>query len=233
MFEAIQTALQSNQLFAGGIVLGAFGMAGAFAGRLGQSLLQGLTARLFPSITLDHRSPLYGYVQAWLQDHPYTHSCRSLTVMRRESPENGEVRLVPGDGSHLLRHRRGWIWLQRSRDTARSSRSGDERETLQIHVLALRRQVLTDLIGDIMASHGPRADTLALYGASAYGDWNELGRIGHRRLDSVIVAGRLGSMLLEDARRFLHAKAWYADRGVPWRRGYTLLIMLVPATKPS
>ena len=27
-------------------------------------------------------------------------------------------------------------------------------------------------------------------------------------------------MLLEDARRFLVRQAWYAERGVPWRRGY-------------
>ena len=56
-----------------------------------------------------------------------------------------------------------------------------------------------------------------------------------RSIDSVILAPRVGEgssggskqvdqarALLEDAREFLGAERWYADRGIPYRRGYLL-----------
>lgn len=132
------------------------------------------------------------------------------------------VWLVPGEGTHLLRHGKTWFWLDRCRDTrsGASDRHGHDRETLKIHALALRRGVLTTLVDDILRSHGQRAGTIGLHTAISYGEWSELGRINRRPLDSVFVPGGLGGDLLTDARVFLSREAWYGERGIPWRRGY-------------
>lgn len=225
MFEPLLDVLQQqweNQVFAGGLALGAVGAVAAVIGRMAWLFLRFLPARLLPSVTIDARSPLFGYVQAWLRDHPYTRSCRTLAAVSvvTETADAEAVWLVPGEGGHLLRHGHSWFWLRRSREPAAVGKPTPERESLDIHVLSLRRATLATLVDDIVRSHGRRAGTLALYAATTYGEWTELGRIGSRPLASIIVAGDIGTMLLEDAHRFLTGCEWYAARGVPWRCGY-------------
>lgn len=117
------------------------------------------------------------------------------------------VWLVPGEGTHLLRHGRTWLWLDRSQDTRSGApdRQGRDRETLKIHALAFRRGVLTALVADILRSHGQRAGTIGLHTATSYGEWSELGRINRRPLNSVFVPGGLAGNLLADGQRRAHA----------------------------
>lgn len=83
MFEALATLVQQqldNQVFAGGLALGALGAVAALLGRLAWAACRMFGSRLFPSLAIDRRSPLFRAVQAWLRDHPYTphvpHPCR-------------------------------------------------------------------------------------------------------------------------------------------------------------
>lgn len=226
MFEALAALIRQqwdNQVFAGGLALGALGAVTALLGRLAWTACRMLGSRLFPSLVIDRRSPLFRAVQAWLRDHPYTRTCRTLTASTpSEMTDDQAVWLVPGEGSHLLRHGRTWLWLDRSQETrsGASDRQGRDRETLKIHALAFRRGVLTALVSDILRSHGQRAGTIGLHTATSYGEWSELGRINRRPLNSVFVPGGLAGDLLMDARTFLSREAWYGERGIPWRRGY-------------
>ena len=43
-----------------------------------------------------------------------------------------------------------------------------------------------------------------------------------RRLDSVILAEGVEEAIADDFTRFLGSRAWYMDRGIPYRRGYLL-----------
>lgn len=227
MFEALAALLQQqwdNQVFAGGLALGALGAVAALLGRLAWAACRTLGSRLFPSLVIDQRSPLFPAVQAWLRDHPYTHTCRTLAAASTASEKTDDqaVWLVPGEGTHVLRHGRTWFWLDRSQDSRSggSDRRGRDRETLRIRALALRRDVLTTLVDDILRGYGRRAGTIGLHATTSYGEWGELGRISRRSLDSVFVRGGLGEDLMADARTFLGREAWYGERGIPWRRGY-------------
>lgn len=227
MFEALAALLRQqwdNQVFAGGLALGTLGAVTALLGRLAWAACRMLSSRLLPSLVVDRRSPLFRAVQSWLRDHPYTRTCRTLSAASApsEMTDDKAVWLVPGEGTHLLRHGRTWLWLDRSQDTRSeaSDRHGRDREILKIHALTLRRSVLNALVDDILRSHGQRAGTIGLHTATSYGEWSELGRINRRPLNSVFVPGGLGGDLLADARTFLNREAWYGDRGIPWRRGY-------------
>ncbi|KAF8876911.1 P-loop containing nucleoside triphosphate hydrolase protein [Mucidula mucida] len=57
---------------------------------------------------------------------------------------------------------------------------------------------------------------------SKYHCW-QLTSIGSKRgLDSIILEPGVKSFLLKNAQNFLKSKQWYADRGIPFRRGYLL-----------
>lgn len=227
MFDGILSLIAQqweNQIFAGGLALGALGTGLALFGRLGWSAFRLLTARMFPSVTVDRRSPLFDYMQAWLAEHPYTGRCRNLTAAtgaEGRDDENG-IHLVPGEGGHILRQGRVWFWLRRSRATAEGkyARTQIQQETIELRALTPQRGALVGLIDEVVRCHGDRAGTLAFHAAASYGEWVESCRTPRRSLGSVFVADGIDVMLLEDARRFFARQAWYAERGVPWRRGY-------------
>jgi hypothetical protein len=46
--------------------------------------------------------------------------------------------------------------------------------------------------------------------------------------NSIILDPGISELLVDDARDFLESKAWYAARGIPFRRGYLLASFLFP-----
>jgi hypothetical protein len=44
--------------------------------------------------------------------------------------------------------------------------------------------------------------------------------------NSIILDPGVSDLLVDDARDFLESKAWYAARGIPFRRGYLLVNIL-------
>ena len=55
------------------------------------------------------------------------------------------------------------------------------------------------------------------------GGWQHLSSRPKRPLRSIVLDPGLKDLLLEDAKDFLDSKSWYADRGIPFRRGYLLV----------
>ncbi|KAK8771539.1 hypothetical protein V5799_025216 [Amblyomma americanum] len=54
-------------------------------------------------------------------------------------------------------------------------------------------------------------------------EWRPFGAPRQRRpLDSVILDAGIAERLLADIREFIANPQWYADRGIPYRRGYLL-----------
>jgi len=52
--------------------------------------------------------------------------------------------------------------------------------------------------------------------------WRWNGAQKKRPLSSVVLEPGVKDMLIADAKDFLASEAWYADRGIPYRRGYLL-----------
>jgi chaperone BCS1 len=50
--------------------------------------------------------------------------------------------------------------------------------------------------------------------------WEECLQKKPRSIDSVILDGNIAEEVIADIKRFQNATQWYADKGVPYRRGY-------------
>lgn len=55
-----------------------------------------------------------------------------------------------------------------------------------------------------------------------YNDWSLAGSRPKRPLSSVVLDKGIKEHLLADAKEFMENEKWYAERGIPWRRGYLL-----------
>ncbi|KAA0580175.1 AAA family ATPase [Azospirillum sp. B21] len=230
MLEALSQAVAAqldNQVFTGGLALGAFGVAGAAALRLLPSLLRFIVEAWFiTTLTVDSRSPLFESLVAWFAAHPYTARCRRLTAARVPQGEAEALRLSPGQGSHFLYEGGMLLWVERSVGVGNAGMSSSGRqpvETITLRALSRNRAMLTNLLRTADRQFGGRdPDCIAVHMVESYGEWSGRTTIRRRPLSSVFLADGVGEALLEDARTFLAGEAWYSARGIPWRRGYLL-----------
>lgn len=64
---------------------------------------------------------------------------------------------------------------------------------------------------------------ISIYASDGSNRWRQIASRPKRPLKSIVLDAGVKELLLDDARDFLDSKAWYSDRGIPFRRGYLLV----------
>jgi len=73
-----------------------------------------------------------------------------------------------------------------------------------------------------MSARNDKIDIFAGASESFSSEWRRVASRPKRPLNSIVLDEGVKELILEDARDFLKSKQWYADRGIPFRRGYLL-----------
>lgn len=132
--------------------------------------------------------------------------------------------LVPGPGTHYFRYKSAWIQLKRERDSKLMDlHSGIPWETVTLTTLSRDRGLFPLLLKEAreLADREKEGKTVVY---TAWGtEWRPFGKPRRKReTGSVVLARGIGERVEQDLRRFLGRGKWYADRGIPYRRGYLL-----------
>lgn len=230
MLETIAEALKAqfqNQLVAGGLVLALVGVVVASLRKLPLLLWDYAKRALVVTAVIDSRNDLFNAYITWLNELPYGRDSRLFTVIQdnRESGEEdageGLPRLLysPAPGFHLFWYCGRPMWIQR--DIAMNLQVI---ETVKISALFGSRRLLEQMLEDVIRrAYARLADHTMLYTIDRYGEsWNLAGARPRRQIGSVVLEGDQRERLLEDVKEFFQRRQWYADLGIPWRRGYLL-----------
>ncbi|KAL9935645.1 hypothetical protein V8E36_005222 [Tilletia maclaganii] len=151
---------------------------------------------------------------------------RALTESSSSSSKRDTARfsLVPGPGMHYFRYRGIWIRLHRERaDRLLDVTTGAPWETIKLTTLYAFRHILPQLLEDARAmSEAANSGKTVIY--TAWGpDWRPFGQPrSARTLESVVLREGVKEELVSDVEAFMRSGSWYAERGVPYRRGYLL-----------
>lgn len=220
--EAVRT-----DLFAAGLALGSLGLLAAALRGAVAAVLRLARRRLWASLSLDNRHEGYRHLLLWLEATGVLAHARHLRMADGRWTV-GTAGLAPAPGRHWFVHAGRLCRLDRRLDErARiggGGGGGGQRpmETLTIAVLLGPVSLLAGWIeaGARLARErdrtGPGLHVLK-------GDWwDAVGTVPHRGIDTVLADDGRVAAVLADMRRFYAARGWYADRGVPWRRGYLL-----------
>lgn len=219
----LTNAMQSD-FFAGGLALGAFGIAAA-ALRVSLTRLHRLIMRrIWVSLTFDNRSNSYRYFCIWMEDTGVLRHAKQARVTDA-SWSRGHGGYAPAPGRHWFIRNGQLCHLQREISDRTKIGAGHQQrpmETLTVTVLLGRISTITGWINE-----GREAfKTKDRIGPALYllkGDyWDSIGDIPRRSLDTILVDDDRTERMLADMRWFYGAKDWYSQRGVPWRRGYLL-----------
>ncbi|KAF9131557.1 hypothetical protein BGX30_013046 [Mortierella sp. GBA39] len=142
--------------------------------------------------------------------------------------DNGSVttrfNLVPGNGKHLIRYNGSWIQVERTRDAKMMDLStGAPWETVTLTTLSRDRQVFTALLQEAQKMALLNQEGKTVIYTSWGPEWRPFGQPRKRRvLQSVILDEGVGERVVSDVKEFVKNEKWYADRGIPYRRGYLL-----------
>ncbi|CAE6440362.1 unnamed protein product [Rhizoctonia solani] len=196
--------------------------------------------------TFESGNEAFDWIGQWLERKPNYTSSRVFDVIPRpRASENRSRRRGRGRGRgmHMTRGTRlpkdeslaiylpsydicHWMfhgsYLMRVK-RSRGGMGGDCIERITITMISFSRVPLEELIET--AAQEYRARDLAeiqIYIGNQSGGWTHLSSKLYRDFRSVVLEPKVKRQLLEDTSEFLNNERWYADRGIPYRRGYLL-----------
>ncbi|MFO1219992.1 MAG: AAA family ATPase [Burkholderiaceae bacterium] len=227
LIEALRTQL-SNQIFAGGLALGLVGVLVAALRTLPGKLWSQAKRAVVVTATLDSRNDLFAAFLAWLNDQRFGQKSRWFTVVQApaaiaedeaQADDIPQLHYSPAPGFHLFWYRGRLMWMQR--DIAMNLQVV---ETIRLGALFASRRLMEELLEGVLRHAGARrANRLTLYTVDRWGDeWRQADSKPRRALDSVVLDEGVAKLLHDDIHEFFSRREWYAQMGIPWRRGYLL-----------
>ncbi|TFY78418.1 hypothetical protein EWM64_g5594 [Hericium alpestre] len=159
---------------------------------------------------------------SWLKSHEL--SVETTYEQRKNGSSSVLFKLVAGPGLHWLKYRGAWLQVKRERETrAMNMMSGTPWETVTLTTLSRDRNVFSQLLSEArdLAMKGQEGKLVV---HTAWGaEWRPFGLPRRKRpLGSVVLEEGVGEKIVEDVKAFLERREWYANRGIPYRRGYLL-----------
>ncbi|KIJ18559.1 hypothetical protein PAXINDRAFT_70788 [Paxillus involutus ATCC 200175] len=131
------------------------------------------------------------------------------------------------DTTHTIYYRGHWLRVRRTKKT-----DGSGCEVLSISVVARNNTILKQLVLQAKKEYEAEAiHRIQIYFADSHGSWRWTDSRHKRPMSSIVLNPGVKEMLLNDTRDFLKSEKashierhfkWYADRGIPFRRGYLL-----------
>ncbi|EJU03604.1 P-loop containing nucleoside triphosphate hydrolase protein [Dacryopinax primogenitus] len=133
-----------------------------------------------------------------------------------------KVSFMPShDTTHTIFFAGHWLHITRGRTQGTDWYANAE--TLKISVIARNNDVIKQLVLQAKKDYERDAEhRVHIFLADIYGRWGWNGARQKRPLSSIVLEPGIKEMLLDDAKDFLRSEDWYADRGIPFRRGYLL-----------
>ncbi|KAF5379431.1 hypothetical protein D9615_006519 [Tricholomella constricta] len=191
----------------------------------------------------------YDWLMHWLAKQPAWGRSREFEITTRSAGRNGLTQTTTGDleeedeeeddgglvhgrrkrkvafmpsldTTHTIYYRGHWLRITRLKrypDYGHGS-------SLKISVVARNNDILKKLVLEAKREYEKDAEHRVhiFLADTTYGCWRWNGARQKRPMSSIVLQPGVKDMLLADCKDFLCSEEWYAERGIPFRRGYLL-----------
>ncbi|KAF8921114.1 BCS1 N terminal-domain-containing protein [Mucidula mucida] len=200
--------------------------------QLGTSALQ---RRLLVKLELKNTDPSYHWFLSWMAAQQRqtgsttvrwarSHELSVATVGHDEKGGPVTFNLVAGQGNHYFKYKRAWIKMTKERETrAVNLSTGEPWETISLTTLSRDRHIFPTMLTEARSVALQQQHNKLIINTTWGTDWKPFGNPRPRRpLSSVILAPGQAERIYSDVKSFMDRRQWYAERGIPYRRGYLL-----------
>lgn len=194
-----------------------------------------LVDAFFITAVFDEDDASYQWILAWLSKQPSWRNIRYVTVATdtvravyseegysRRSSISKEPSYMPAEShSYTLWYKSRWMTVTR---VSVSNHGGwASKDSLQLRVFSRRQGILGTIIEEAKKDWlETQKDSLTVWVSNSDNTWVPLARRLKRPLSSIVLDPGVREFLVGDVKDFLASKAWYQERGIPFRRGYLL-----------
>ncbi|KAJ7446794.1 P-loop containing nucleoside triphosphate hydrolase protein [Mycena latifolia] len=210
--------------------------------RMAFSLYYKIINSMWITAHFDENDSSYDWMMVWLSKQPSWAQAREVEISTRSFGLNSSAIMVPGEEddnnlSLLASRKLAYLpsasltysmWYHRrymsiTRVQAQTGYYGQKEETLQISILTRSHRVLNELLLEAKRDYKAAEEhAVSIYVSDTNNSWRHVASRPKRNINSIILDPGVSELLVDDARDFLESKAWYAARGIPFRRGYLL-----------
>ncbi|KAI0333829.1 P-loop containing nucleoside triphosphate hydrolase protein [Cubamyces sp. BRFM 1775] len=173
----------------------------------------------------------------WLSKHSIFRTARTLDVSTRsfgrnaavagdtgneDDTEGRKISFLPSlSTTYTLWYKYRYVTI--TRDEVPDGPWNSPRQTLRIRILTRDHKILRQLLIEAkQLFHKASENMISIYVSDPSDYWKRVSTHHKRPMQSIILDPGVIELVLNDAKDFLASKAWYAERGIPHRRGYLL-----------
>lgn len=131
---------------------------------------------------------------------------------------------IPSTGTHIMFYGGNWIKVERTREShTLDLHMGVPWETVTLTAFGRDKNIYFKMLEEArqLALKSTEGKTI-MYTADS-NDWKPFGHPRARRpLRSVVLDAGISDKISKDCKEFIQSTKWYAERGIPYRRGYLL-----------
>jgi chaperone BCS1 len=224
IYQWLSTQFVDNEMLIGVITASSIGTA-LYLARAFPATLWKLALR-HASVTLevDNTDPGFAWIKVWLARHPYVRRSRKLRLSGRQysldAGQSGESEawdLVPGEGRHVFLHKGRPVMLKYWIDEE-NSKGRFLRQHFHLRTVGRSQDFLRALVSEAATLCTDDEHVRVYDWRNGY--WELSCRKRPRPMSSVILPREQADRLIADAQWFFEAGDWYAERGIPYRRGF-------------
>ncbi|KAJ5993342.1 P-loop containing nucleoside triphosphate hydrolase protein [Penicillium sp. IBT 35674x] len=176
------------------------------------------------TIYVSYYDEAYDMLVDWIADQPFVHNAHSLIARVRStqrtsnlySTKKKPVTFSPWDGSFLFWYNGHLLILH--------CQVKEHREDLRISSIGLNANILKSLIEECREKYLKGTQKKVSVFEHREGEWKKARLRPVRPISTVIMDTELKNEILKDVDEFLDQdmQGWYAERGIPYKRGYLL-----------
>ncbi|KAF7770299.1 hypothetical protein Agabi119p4_6273 [Agaricus bisporus var. burnettii] len=215
------------------------------ARRASMSAWNGFVDSFFLTAHFSQEDYPYDWIMHWLSKQPAWGRSREFDITTRTLTRGGIIQNTSGDleegdedealvhgkkkrkvtfipsidTTHTIYYRGHWLRITR---TKRYPDHGGY--SLKISVVARNNDILKKLVLEAKRGYEKDAEHRVhiFLADTTYGIWRWNGARQKRPMSSIVLQPGVKDMILTDCKDFLASEEWYAERGIPFRRGYLL-----------
>ncbi|KAI0664269.1 P-loop containing nucleoside triphosphate hydrolase protein [Cubamyces menziesii] len=187
--------------------------------------------------TFDGNDECVDWLMFWLSKHTIFRTARTLDVSTRsfgrnaavagdagneDDTEGRKISFLPSlSTTYTLWYKYRYVTI--TRDEVPDGPWNSPRQTLRIRILTRDHKILRQLLIEAkQLFHKASENMISIYVSDPSDYWKRVSTHHKRPMQSIILDPGVIELVLNDAKDFLASKAWYAERGIPHRRGYLL-----------
>jgi len=233
IIDTIKQLLAENQFASGGVFLAALSGVLLYLRRVPQFIWQQLRRLFLLEIEVYDSDPAFHDIYLWLIKNKYGAKTKKiwLTSSNRITDkidksgwdELWSTRTVPGIGRHFVwfKHRLMYINIFKRDLTAGEDTIGIRRHFV-IQIPFGSRKILDCFLREIETLRAKDQNLYIKVPDSYFGGWNDMVHRNIRKLSYLVYQDSLIEQIIADIDKFKSSAEWYANRGIPYKRGYLL-----------